>query len=47
MAADEYSIRSAGLQDAAIIAAHRAAMFRDMGELSPAEHDVLLKATEP
>jgi GNAT superfamily N-acetyltransferase len=33
----DYSVRPAGIGDAAIIATHRAAMFHDMGELSAAD----------
>jgi len=39
-------IRRATVEDAVTIARHRAAMFRDMGELSPDDFDVLRKASE-
>jgi len=40
------AIRRAGAGDAATIARHRAAMFRDMGDLSPDDFGVLRKASE-
>jgi len=40
------AIRRANVGDAAAIARHRAAMFRDMGELSQDDFEVLRKASE-
>ncbi|HWF08644.1 MAG TPA: GNAT family N-acetyltransferase [Bryobacteraceae bacterium] len=42
-----YAMRAACAQDSGIIAGHRAAMFRDMGQLSAEEHDTLLSASTP
>jgi GNAT superfamily N-acetyltransferase len=42
-----YVIRKAGTGDAAIIARHRASMFRDMGSVSAQDSELLRKASEP
>src|SRR6185437_9694012 len=47
MSAAEYRIRVACGEDSGIIAGHRAAMFRDMGLLSPEEHESLWTASKP
>jgi GNAT superfamily N-acetyltransferase len=44
---EDYVIRSAVADDAAILARHRASMFRDMGSVSPEESELLRKASEP
>jgi GNAT superfamily N-acetyltransferase len=43
---EDYVIRSAGSDDAAIIARQRASMFRDMGSVSPQESELLRIASE-
>src|SRR6476646_3196372 len=43
----EYLIRRAGLSDAPIIASQRAAMFRDMGDVTAEESILLRQASEP
>ncbi|HXQ20024.1 MAG TPA: GNAT family N-acetyltransferase [Candidatus Acidoferrales bacterium] len=45
MSRPEYAIRRATIADVAVIAHHRAAMFRDMGELDDAEMPALEAAT--
>jgi len=42
-----YTMRRAHIADAAIIATHRAAMFHDMGELSPRDVEPFREATVP
>jgi GNAT superfamily N-acetyltransferase len=42
-----YAMRAACAQDSGIIAGHRAAMFRDMGQVPAEEHDTLLSAGKP
>jgi GNAT superfamily N-acetyltransferase len=42
-----YVMRRAGVGDAAVIAGHRAKMFRDMGDLPAAHVDALCAATAP
>ena len=44
---DGYLLRSAGEEDAAVIAEHRALMFRDMGLLSAEETKTLMEAAKP
>jgi GNAT superfamily N-acetyltransferase len=44
---DEYVIRPADPHDASLIARQRASMFRDMGNVSPEESELLRKASEP
>jgi GNAT superfamily N-acetyltransferase len=43
---EDYLIRIAEAHDAGIIAEHRAAMFRDMGRISPQQYELLRKASE-
>ena len=43
----DYFLRSAAPQDAGLIAAQRAAMFRDMGHVSPEQSERLREASEP
>ena len=43
---ENLSLRRAGVADAAAVAWHRAAMFRDMGEVSGSDFDLLLTASE-
>ena len=43
----DYTVRRATVADAAIIATHRASMFRDMGELPVADVPAFEAATEP
>lgn len=43
----EYTIRPATIDDAAAIARHRAAMFRDMGEVTDEQAEVLRANSEP
>jgi len=44
---DEYVIRPAGPRDAQLVARQRAAMFRDMGSVSPEDAELLRSASEP
>lgn len=44
--ADEFVVRRAAVNDARIIAQHRARMFQDMGEISSAAFDGFLKASQ-
>jgi GNAT superfamily N-acetyltransferase len=43
---DRFTIRRAGVGDAAVMARHRAMMFRDMGTLSERARQPLIEATE-
>ena len=45
-AAPPIRIRPATPDDAPVIASHRAVMFRDMGQATPAVYDALLRVTE-
>jgi len=47
MPPEGYVMRAVSAHDAGIVAAHRAAMFRDMGQVSGEEHDELLKTSRP
>jgi len=40
-----FRVRPAGIVDIPTLAQHRAAMYRDMGELAPAEREPLIAAT--
>lgn len=42
-----YTVRLAGVADAAIIASHRASMFRDMGEMAPADVPIMERSMTP
>ena len=44
---DDHVIRPAEPRDAPLIARQRASMFRDMGNVSPEESELLRKASEP
>lgn len=44
---EPYTIRVATIEDVALIARHRAAMFRDMGEVSASEAEALRVNAEP
>lgn len=44
---EEFTLRAATPDDAATIACHRAAMFQDMGLVTPDEYEQLRSATEP
>jgi len=45
--AGTFTIRDATAEDAAVLAHHRAAMFRDMGSLRPELYDALVAAARP